>query len=107
MDLADSHLTSWIDWYWGEHLEGSGFDATDEAVAVFSRTYAQAVAGTPTRMRFDTTDASFELCFVLDTGINTPTEVYVNTEIHYPDGVMVSIFGADAALLDSSVDIHD
>jgi len=41
MDLADSHLTSWIDWYWGEHLEGSGFDATDEAVAVFSRTYAQ------------------------------------------------------------------
>ena len=58
-------------------------------------------------MRFDTTDASFELCFVLDTGINTPTEVYVNTEIHYPDGVMVSIFGADAALLDSSVDIHD
>jgi hypothetical protein len=49
-----------------------------EAISAYSRTYARAVAGTPTKMHFDATTARFELCYAVDPAVTAPTEIYVS-----------------------------
>jgi len=56
---------------------------------VLSRTYAQATAGPISTMEFDPDTAVFELNFNL-TVTSAPTEIYLNEELHYPNGHKVT-----------------
>ena len=47
------------------------------------RTYAQATAGTPLTMHFDTTDGAFDFTYRPDRRITAPTEIFVSP-LHYP-----------------------
>jgi endoglycosylceramidase len=96
MDLADEHLISWTDWWWTGPLM-SGWNVKPEAVAVYSRTFAQSVAGTPTKMKYNSKNQDFELCFQVDPSISAPTEIYFNGEVHYPSGVRVLVTGSAAS----------
>lgn len=74
-------------------------------VHALSRTYAQAVAGVPVTMKFDRQFSSFELSFkyskvsqfflrfssYLRQKAKGSTEIYYNSEWHYPAGVSVVI----------------
>ena len=105
MDNADDNLISWIDWYWQGELLPT-WQPSAEGIAVYSRTYAQAVAGIPTRMHFDALTKSFELCFNVNTSINYPTVVYANFKIHYPNGVNIAVEGS-VQLVDFEVDVDE
>lgn len=108
MDLADQHLFSWTDWYFGEALTAGGdaqrgFDAlTSNARSIFSRTYAPIIAGTPLHMHFDVTTGQFDLCFLqpssakdvpVDMGAEEAdlTVLYVPFALRYPLGATINI----------------
>ncbi len=88
--LADEHLTSWTFWdindgVYNKYTRKWDMDAL---LSGFVRTYAQAIAGTPTSMSFDIATASFSLEFAADVTIGAPTEVVVPS-ILYPQGYVV------------------
>lgn len=93
MDMADERLVSWIDWYWQGELMNS-WAPSEEGIATYSRTYAQSVAGFPTKMHFDANTKDFELCYNVNPSITQPTEIYANFAVHYPAGVSVAVSGS-------------
>jgi hypothetical protein len=54
------------------------WNPSEEAIGIYSRTFAHAVAGTPTKMHYDAESARFELCYAVDPTITEPTEIYVS-----------------------------
>ena len=102
MDMADERLVSWIDWYWTGPLM-NGWDATDGAVAIYSRSFAKSVAGTPTKMKYDSTNLNFELCYTINPTIILPTVIYGNFDVHYVNGVNVAVSGSAAEYLDVAI----
>ena len=54
------------------------------------RTYAQATAGTPLAMRFDTDSGAFRYRYRPDRSIHEPTEIFVSP-LHYPRGWRVQV----------------
>lgn len=99
---ANSHLVSWIYWQWlhyddptGSHTSGlwPPTAPTASMLDVLSQTYAQAVAGTPTAMTFDTTTAKFVLTYTADDSISQPTVVFVPLSVHYPHGYCTTVTG--------------
>ncbi len=55
-------------------------------VSTLSRTYAQAVAGITSRMFYSTSTSQFELEYMVNAAATAPTEIYLNEELHYPNG---------------------
>lgn len=93
MDLADKHFMSWTDWYFGEHLNGR-FEISDNAMQIFSRTYARSIAGIPQQMFYNVTDKSFKLCFQpgMDGSISSmESELFVPFEVQYPQGIHLDL----------------
>jgi endoglycosylceramidase len=66
-------------------------------VAALSRTYATAVAGRPTKMRFDTKTKQFDLQYTYNPGTTGNTEIYLNERVHYGGGFGVTISPPAAA----------
>jgi len=93
MDLADEHLLSWTDWYWTGALM-DGWQPTDMGISTYSRTFAQSIAGTPTKMKFNDQTKIFDLCYDVNTDINAPTVIFANRAVHYSDGIHHSISGS-------------
>lgn len=92
MDMADERLVSWIDWYWiGEVMS---WTQSDEAISTYSRTFAQAVAGIPTKMHYDSRSKDFELCYKVNPSISQPTEIFANFNVHYTNGVSIKTTGS-------------
>jgi hypothetical protein len=56
-----------------------------------SRTYAQAIAGTPQVMRFNHKTAEFQFQFAADPTVTAPTIIYLNEKWYYPRGFKVDI----------------
>lgn len=85
-DIADANLESWTEYdafgQTGNHLQDATLDR-------LTRTYAQAIAGEPSKMFYDNSTKRFELCWDLDASIQAPTEVFVPAR-HYPLGVTVN-----------------
>lgn len=52
-----------------------------EAIVIYSRTFARAVAGVPTFMRYEATSARFQLCYEVDPFIKDPTEIFVSNSL--------------------------
>ncbi len=62
-----------------------------------SRTYAQAISGTTQQMSFNSTTKEFNLVYTILPNCAMPTEIYLNEQIHYPQGFTVNISPANAA----------
>ena len=107
IDLADEHLTGWIYWGykdWDDDPGGQGsgtlFDDSDhdgtlrpEKLAVLSRPYAMATAGTPLSSHYDREGRVFEYEFAPDHSIAAPTVVFTSP-INNPRGYRVEVEGA-------------
>ncbi|HYA69221.1 MAG TPA: cellulase family glycosylhydrolase, partial [Acidimicrobiales bacterium] len=100
---ADAHLAGWIYWQWlnyddptGSHTSGlwPPTAPTSSMLQVLTRTYASAIAGTPTSMSFDPASAAFTLRFHSDPRITEPTVIFVPVSTHYPDGYCATAKGA-------------
>ena len=61
------------------HLFISGWNPTADAIATYSRTFAQAVAGTPISMDFDAASLRFQLCYTVNPALREPTVIYVSS----------------------------
>jgi endoglycosylceramidase len=101
--FADDYLLGWAYWSWKYYNDPTG--SSDEAlvtaqgqlqpsVSALSRTYAQAIAGTPTSMSFDPQTAAFHLTYVPNPAIHAPTVIFVPLLAHYPSGYCPSVNGA-------------
>jgi endoglycosylceramidase len=116
--LADEQMTSWQWWHYCNCADPTTSGVGDrqaivsdpakpprgdnlfrDKLALIERPYPQAVAGTPTRFRFDPDTTTFELEYstVAPSGRTVPrpvvTEIYV-PRIHYPAGYRVRVDGA-------------
>jgi endoglycosylceramidase len=106
IELADSHLLGWMFWSYKDWIDapggaGSGalFDNSDAnetvrtaKLAVLSRPYAQATAGTPLSYSFDPSTDTMRYRYVPDHSIDAPTVVFVG-RVHYPDGYRATVTG--------------
>lgn len=102
--VADRFLMGWTHWaykFWNDpttadNAQGLFRDDRDlgsvkrAKVRTLVRTYAQATAGTPLAMRFDTRTGAFRYRYRPDRRIAAPTEVFVSP-LHYPRGWRVRV----------------
>jgi endoglycosylceramidase len=103
-EVADNNLMGWTHWaykFWNDpttadNAQGLFRDDRDFASAKTGklrelvRTYAQATAGTPLTMHFDTTTGAFDFTYRPDRRITAPTEIFVSP-LHYPNGYVVKV----------------
>jgi hypothetical protein len=59
--------------------------------------------GTPLNMTFVPKSNDFELCYLLNTSISQPTEIYASFSRHYPNGVN-TVFSSRNVVITSQVD---
>jgi endoglycosylceramidase len=102
MNLSDEHFTSWTSWYF--FPEHSVWYVPTESIDVFSRTFAQRIAGKPSKMTFNSKTFEFELCYTVDISISKPTEIYANFQMKYVNGVEVKVSGDIAGSMQVFVD---
>eukprot|EP00928_Gymnodinium_smaydae_P041257 TRINITY_DN27933_c0_g1_i3.p1 TRINITY_DN27933_c0_g1~~TRINITY_DN27933_c0_g1_i3.p1 ORF type:complete len:575 (-),score=99.62 TRINITY_DN27933_c0_g1_i3:157-1833(-) len=102
LNLADQNMQSWAYWelklfkdFTTQNDQESLYDAQGKVqemkVKLLSRTYAQAVAGIPTRMEFSPGNATFQLDFILASSPAAPTIIYMNEALHYPHGYKIEV----------------
>mmetsp|Transcript_118364 Transcript_118364/g.339732 ORF Transcript_118364/g.339732 Transcript_118364/m.339732 type:complete len:538 (-) Transcript_118364:380-1993(-) len=105
LDLADGMFQSWTYWMLKLYRDFTTANAAQslyddqgrletEKLAALSRTFAPAIAGTPSRMHFDVGSGGFELTYVADV-TSAPTVVYVNEELNYPGGFAVEEYPSE------------
>jgi endoglycosylceramidase len=105
LDWADSNFQSWAYWqlkfyddFTTKNKEESFWDTNGklevQKLRTLSRTYAQAIAGVPLSMSFDSKTAQFDLSF-RPRALGAPTEIYLNEDLHYKDGYDLSILPAN------------
>jgi endoglycosylceramidase len=102
--LADEYIQSWIWWQFKDYDDVTTASIGDvesfydskgqlqvEKVKALSRTYAQAISGTPLAMKFNTTTSEFSLDYVYGANIPTsqPTIIFLNQAWYYPRGYNV------------------
>jgi hypothetical protein len=71
-------------------------------VKALARTYAKAIQGTPSMIRFNSDNGAFSLTFTYDATITAPTIVFRSTEFYYPNGYTVLVFDAEGLPLSGS-----
>jgi len=109
LQLADAELQSWTYYQYKFYNditttagESEGFYNASgildvEKVALLSRTYAQAIAGTPLFTSFNETTGVFILTLTINRDITSPTIIYLNEAIYYPRGFKVLFSPSSAA----------
>jgi endoglycosylceramidase len=109
--VADAHQLSWAYWQFKyfhdittvsgpkEGLYNANGTVQEAKLGALSRTYAPVVAGKLTAIRFDPVSAAFRLTYTTaDTPKDTralATEIYLNTEAHYPGSLPLAGFETD------------
>ena len=109
-DICDEHMQSWTGWDYKPfyaRLSCSENDARclEEAsrlnhiyVQNTSRTYPHAVAGRTKEFRFDKVTRKFSMSFATSSDCkSTETVIYVNKDLHYPNGITVIVKPQNAA----------
>jgi len=103
---ADADLVGWMYWQWlyyedptGSHDSGlwPAGPNTSAQLDALSETYAQAIAGTPTSMKFNPSTADFRLSYRVDHAISAPTVIFVPVSRHYPNGYCARVIGGKVA----------
>lgn len=104
-DLADQHRVGWIYWAYKSFGDPTGSGQAESLFAddadlstlkpgkadILIRPYAQAIAGTPTAMRFDPATKVFALDYTPN-GATAPTVIFLPAR-HYPNGYSTSVAG--------------
>ncbi len=103
-EVADRHLMGWTHWaykFWNDPTtadQSQGLFRDDTRfktvktgkLRTLVRTYAQATAGTPLRMRFNPDSGRFDYRYRPDRTIKAPTEIFVSP-LHYRHGYRVKV----------------
>lgn len=99
---ADAEQVGWAYWAWKFYADPTGSASESlvtgagqlrSTVAVLSRTYPEAISGTPLHISFDPSTAAFHLTYRPLAGSRAPTVVFVPTALHYPDGYCARVSG--------------
>ncbi|KAN0030386.1 hypothetical protein ACTA71_010151 [Dictyostelium dimigraforme] len=99
---ADKYLQSWTYWQLKYYNDITTAGSTESLylpngeldipkITALSRTYAQAIAGVPLLMSFNPTNGDFSLSYTINTTITQPTQIYLNQDLHYPNGFTTTI----------------
>jgi endoglycosylceramidase len=100
---ADAHLVGWSYWSWKYYGDPTGSRSEAlvmangklrSAARVLSRTYPEAIAGTPLSMSFTPKTGVFHLVYRPNHTVNAATVIFVPTQVHYPNGYCVRALGA-------------
>eukprot|EP00026_Physarum_polycephalum_P007748 Phypoly_transcript_07814.p1 GENE.Phypoly_transcript_07814~~Phypoly_transcript_07814.p1 ORF type:complete len:482 (+),score=58.45 Phypoly_transcript_07814:61-1506(+) len=98
--LADEYHQSWMGWEYKVYanITGWGYSIFQEngsidlsRLATVSRTYPMAVAGRTQKIAYNDLTKEFSLTFAPNSAIQQPTDIYLNTQLNYPKGYVVSI----------------
>jgi len=98
---ADLLQLGWAYWAWKYYSDPTGssdeglvgaFGQLAPSAGSLSRSYAQAVAGTPVTTSFDPSTGSFDLGYVPSSTI-APTIIFLPIAMHYPTGHCVRVVG--------------
>lgn len=89
MDLADQNFESWTFYDMVSVTDRQGALIAD-AMKVLARPFAQAIAGTPVSMSFDSATNTFTLKYEADAAIEAPTEIAVPA-LRFPHGFDVEL----------------
>jgi len=92
LDLADSHLQSWMGWEY-THIFSQ---KEEELERHYARTYAPAVAGLVKKMGFYEDTSYFFITWTINTNISAPTEIKINKRLYYPNGFTLIVRPTDA-----------
>eukprot|EP00300_Choanocystis_sp_HF-7_P004265 c13276_g1_i1.p1 GENE.c13276_g1_i1~~c13276_g1_i1.p1 ORF type:complete len:491 (+),score=99.46 c13276_g1_i1:181-1473(+) len=68
---------------------------------LMSRTYPQAVQGRLTSISFNSTTGEFAMRFTAKSNVSLPTEIYLNEEVYYPNGYLITVT-SDVQVLQST-----
>jgi len=97
-NMAEQKFQSWSYWQFkfyedlttqgtGESFYSADGELQTNKVKALSRTFAPAIAGTPTLNSFIPSTSNFELRFIPNLSIlESPTEIYLNEAYYYPNG---------------------
>ena len=94
---ADANLVGWMYWQWlyyedptGSHDSGlwPAGPATSAQLDALSETYAEAIAGTPTSMTFDSSTAAFHLSYLVDRADHSPDCAFRPSVKALPGGLL-------------------
>jgi hypothetical protein len=85
---------------WREDINAGG-----RAIEGFCRPYAQRIAGTPIKMRFNRKTGKFQLKYEVNQNIDAPTEVYI-PHVQYPKGFEVCCEGGEWEKIENEPLIH-
>ncbi|XP_064387797.1 endoglycoceramidase-like [Halichondria panicea] len=114
--LADQHLQSWTYWQYKGYgdfttqsssaSEGLWFmngSLQTHKLELLTRTYAKAVSGDFVSQTFSPETGNFLLSFIARTKLaHAPSLIYLNEDIHYPNGFTVSVSPSGAAVYSTS-----
>ncbi|MGD0321211.1 MAG: cellulase family glycosylhydrolase [Acidimicrobiales bacterium] len=99
---ANQHLVGWVYWQWKfygdptgsshEALVGGSGKLRPTALAL-SQVFAEAVAGSPTSMSFDSSTGAFDLSYTPDPAVRAATLVVVPKTGHYLHGYCAAVSG--------------
>lgn len=92
LDEADKSLQGWTYWDIGALVDRHHGGFRSNAMDLFVRPYASAIAGVPTKMLFTRETGKFELAFKPNPNISEPTEVMAPA-LRYPNGYEVILTG--------------
>ncbi|KAI9332165.1 Endoglycoceramidase [Zopfochytrium polystomum] len=108
LQQADRYLVSTTGWEYTDYVQKTGTNnglrdpetgkVRADMAAVYSRTYATAVPGTPRSMSFNDTTAEFVLSFTHD-GSSNYLEIRMNPSVYYSQGYNVVVAGRGGAAL--------
>ncbi len=99
----DAQQVGWVYWAWKYYADPTGSAAESLVMAnghlrstarVLSRSYPQAVAGTPLSFSFSPSTDQFDMAYAPNHRIHAPTLIYVPTQLHYPHGYCARTSGA-------------
>jgi endoglycosylceramidase len=99
---ADLLQLGWAYWSWKYYGDptGSAYEALaapggglEPTAAILSRTYPEAIAGTPISVLFDPPTGTFQLVYAPSARIHAPTIIFVPAALHYPRGYCTTVTG--------------
>ncbi|EGG14323.1 hypothetical protein DFA_12093 [Cavenderia fasciculata] len=90
LEETDLNLQSWMLWVYDSLFNDNG-EPNPEQIKIFSRTYPQYVSGTTKSMSFNTTSGEFSMVYTMNPNIQEPTEIYLNENVHYPNGYTFTV----------------
>ena len=99
---TDLLQVGWAYWQWKYYGDPTGsahedlvnaLGALEPTAVVLSRTYPEAIAGTPTSVLFDPATSQFQLAYDPSPRARGPTVIFVGAGMHYPHGYCTRVTG--------------